>query len=51
MKKLPRVPLPTTADLIGEERTIQVNHCRQPTCKNFGVPARHQIQKGIISIS
>ena len=45
MKKLPRVPLPTAVDLIGEERTVQVNHCRQPTCQNFGVPARHQIQK------
>ena len=37
--------MPAPADLIGEERTIQVNHCRQPTCQNFGVPARHETQK------
>ena len=41
----PRVPLPAAADLIGEERTIQVNHCRAPSCENFGVPARHEAQK------
>ena len=38
----PRVPIPETIDLIGEQRTIQVNHCRMPDCKNFGIPARHQ---------
>ena len=38
----PRVPIPDTIDLIGEQRTIQVNHCRMPDCKNFGIPARHQ---------
>ena len=38
----PRVPLPETIDLIGIERTIQVNHCRMPNCDNFGGPARHQ---------
>ena len=42
---LPRVPLPATGDLIGEDRTIQVNHCRVPSCENFGVPARHEPQK------
>lgn len=41
----PRVPLPATVDLIGEDRTIQVNHCRVPSCENFGVPARHETQK------
>ena len=38
----PRVPLPASIDLIGAERTLQVNHCRMPDCENFGVPARHQ---------
>ena len=38
----PRVPLPASIDLIGAERTVQVNHCRMPNCDNFGVPARHQ---------
>jgi len=32
--------LPATIDLIGEQRTLQVNHCRNPHCENFGVPAR-----------
>ncbi len=45
MEARPRVPLPATSDLIGEERTIQVNHCRMPACANFGVPARHEPQK------
>ena len=45
MKKVPRVPLPATIDLFSEERTIQINHCRQPACENFGVAARHQAQK------
>ena len=45
MATLPRVPLPATGDLIGEDRTIQVNHCRVPSCENFGVPARHEQQK------
>ena len=38
----PRVPLPATIDLIGDKRTVQVNHCRMPDCDNFGIPARHQ---------
>ena len=42
MKKHPRVPLPATADIVGAERVIQVNHCRAPTCDNYGIPARHQ---------
>ena len=25
--------------------TIQVNHCRNPSCKNYGVPARTQRQR------
>ena len=39
-KKGPRVPLPATIKLPGIERTIQVNHCKMPDCRNFGVPAR-----------
>ena len=42
MKKHPRVPLPATADIVGTERVIQVNHCRAPNCENYGIPARHQ---------
>ena len=42
MKKQPRVPLPATADIVGSERVIQVNHCRAPNCENYGIPARHQ---------
>ena len=45
MSTPPRVPLPATVDLVGEARTIQVNHCRMPACENFGVPARHEPQK------
>ena len=41
----PRVPPPEPLELLGEQRTIQVNHCKVPTCKNFGVPARHEPQK------
>ena len=37
-----RIPLPASIDLIGAERTLQVNHCRMPNCDNFGIPARHQ---------
>ena len=42
MKKHPRVPLPATADIVGREVIIQVNHCRAPNCENYGIPARHQ---------
>lgn len=41
-KSRPRVPLPATITLPSSERTIQVNHCKMPTCSNFGVPARWQ---------
>ena len=40
MKKYPRVPLPKVVDLIGQKQTLQVNHCRDPHCQNFGFPAR-----------
>ena len=36
----PRVPRHAAADLIGEQRTIQVNHCRNPECDNYGVAPR-----------
>lgn len=40
-KKNPaRVPLSAPVDLIGTERTIQVDHWRAPSCTNFRVPAR-----------
>ncbi len=42
MPAYPRVPLPATIDLIGEQRTLQVNHCPNPHCENYGVPARSE---------
>ena len=36
----PRVPLHANADLLGNEFTIQVNHCRMPDCVNYGVRPR-----------
>ena len=38
----PRIPLPATAEVVGDKRTVQVNHCRMPDCVNFGVPALHE---------
>ncbi len=40
MTDKPRVPLPAEADIAGLKRELQVNHCRQPSCANFGIPAR-----------
>ena len=45
MPKATRLPPPADLDLIGERRTIQVNHCRRPDCDNFAVPARHEKQQ------
>ena len=42
MKKHPRVPLSEAVNVVGIERAVQVNHCRQPHCENFGVPARSE---------
>ena len=42
MTIFPRVPLPKPIDLIQENRILQVNHCRNPHCGNYGIPARHQ---------
>ena len=36
----PRVPESVDLALLGFRQTVQVNHCRQPSCANFGVPAR-----------
>ena len=36
----PRVPEGAALDLFGTQETVRVNHCRQPSCANFGVPAR-----------
>ena len=38
----PRVPAASTVDFFGVERHIQMNHCREPSCPNFGVPARYE---------
>ena len=40
MTDKPRVPLPAESDIAGVGRELQVNHCRQPSCANFGIPAR-----------
>ena len=42
MMKYPRVPLPKTIELIGKEQILQINHCRNPHCENYGKPARHK---------
>ena len=36
----PRVPRHGIADLVNWETTIQVNHCRKPSCENYGAPPR-----------
>ena len=36
----PRVPRHGIADLINRETTIQGNHCRKPSCENYGAPPR-----------
>ena len=36
----PRVPEACELALPGGDQSLQVNHCRQPDCANFGVPAR-----------
>ncbi|MDE0372436.1 MAG: hypothetical protein OXI73_07830 [Rhodospirillales bacterium] len=41
----PRVPPGAPADLLRTATTIQVNHCRNPNCANYGVPARTAQQK------
>ena len=39
------VPLPATIDLFGEQQSLHDNHCRNPRCENFGVPARTRPDK------
>ncbi len=41
----PRVPTGATAVLPTTSVTIQVNHCRNPSCKNYGVPAKTERQR------
>ena len=36
----PRVPRHAVADIVNQEKTIQVNHCRNPACTSYGVPPR-----------
>ena len=46
---LPRIPPPADVVVAGEGVTIQVNHCKNATCANFGIPAnplRKRGQKG-----
>ena len=40
-----RIPVPATAHLVGKKRNIQVNHCRMPACKNYGIRARTEHSK------
>jgi len=47
---LPRIPPSADVMVAGKEVTIQVNHCKNPTCANFGIPAnplRKRRQKGV----
>ena len=41
----PRVPLEVPVTIVRTSTTIQVNHCRNPNCRNYGVPARTKPQK------
>ena len=41
----PRVPLAVPVTIVRGVTTIQVNHCRNPNCRNYGVPARTARQK------
>ena len=36
----PRVPLHAVADIVNRQKTIQVNHCRNPACTNYGTRPR-----------
>ena len=36
----PRVPLHAVADIVNQQKTIQVNHCRNPACSNYGARSR-----------
>ena len=41
----PRVPPEAPVTIVRTDMTIQVNHCRNPRCRNYGVPARTEPQK------
>ena len=41
----PRVPLEAPVTIVRTATTIQVNHCRNPDCRNYGIPARTKPQK------
>ena len=36
----PRVPRHAVADLLSQQKTIQINHCRNPACTNYGAAPR-----------
>ena len=36
----PRVPRHAVADIVNQEKTIQVNHCRNPACESYGAAPR-----------
>ena len=36
----PRVPRHAVVDLLNQDKTIQVNHCRNPACGNYGARPR-----------
>ena len=41
----PRIPLDAVLNFPATQHTIQVNHCRNPNCKNYGVPAQTKRQR------
>ena len=41
----PRIPLQAILDFPAAQLTVQVNHCRNPRCRNYGVPARTARQR------
>ena len=45
MIEQPRMPVPATTHLVGEERNIQVYLCRMPDCENYGKPAQSKYSK------
>ena len=42
---LPRIPLQAILEFPTAQLTVQVNHCRNPNCRNYGVPARTERQR------
>ena len=41
----PRIPLDAVLNFPATQQTIQINYCRNPNCKNYGVPAQTKSQR------